>query len=78
MAEQKDQLKHEIVTELQAERTRWIRNAMALAGLALVVGCTVALNPLVGGIVAGAFMLVIGIAGMVMGRKRTEEAKADD
>ena len=80
MAEQKDRLKYEIVTELRAGQLRWYRNVAALGGLALLIGCTVALNPLIGGIVAGTIMLAGGIAAMVLshraqstGAKKKEE-----
>lgn len=72
------QLKHEIITELRAGQSRSARNATALVGLALLVGCTVALNPLVGGIVAGALMFVIAVTGMIMSRKRPNDKRKEE
>ncbi|MHC4867855.1 MAG: hypothetical protein ACYTEX_27605 [Planctomycetota bacterium] len=79
MEEQEERLKQEIVAELRAGQIRFWRNAVALASLALLVGCTVALHPLIGGIVAGALGLIIAVLAMVMSReKRTVEKETDD
>ncbi len=77
MAEQEDRLKYEILTEIHTQRTRWLRNAMALVGLALAIGCTVAKDALIGGIVAGSIMFIVAVVGMVLSRKRTEKKEAE-
>ena len=72
---EQERLKREIADDIRSSHLRWLRNVMALAGLALVVGCAVALNPLVGGIVAGVLMIAVAVSGMILSRKAQNREK---